>query len=200
MTHRAFALDVLACPHCGGRLRLSATLHNPGVIRKLLAHLGMARTGPSPGPARVLIGAARARRTPSCRCRAASFLPIRAVHLPLTAVVCLPRVRLTGGCARSARPEANVRCACASSGGAACRAVQGQRLSMGLMSRSRGLRTRRPPPDGAHVAFAPRLDSLTSHFFRVVWAHPMLDAGCVDCLQTTRLPQSISSDLQNSPS
>src|SRR5436309_10931791 len=83
MTHRTFALDVLACPHCGGRLRLSATLHNPGVIRKLLAHLGMARTGPSPGPARVLIGAARARRTPSCRCRAASFLPIRAVHLPL---------------------------------------------------------------------------------------------------------------------
>src|SRR5262249_5549465 len=26
LMHRAFALDVLACPHCGGRLRLIATL------------------------------------------------------------------------------------------------------------------------------------------------------------------------------
>jgi hypothetical protein len=51
LMHRAFALDVLACPHCGGRLRLIATLHDPAGIRKLLAHLGMARSGPSPGPA-----------------------------------------------------------------------------------------------------------------------------------------------------
>jgi len=51
LMHRAFAVDVLACPHCGGRLRLIATLHDPVVIRKLLAHLGMARSGPSPGPA-----------------------------------------------------------------------------------------------------------------------------------------------------
>ena len=51
LMHRAFAIDVLACPHCGGRLRLIATLHDPAVIRKLLAHLGMARSGPSPGPA-----------------------------------------------------------------------------------------------------------------------------------------------------
>jgi len=51
LMHRAFGIDVLACPHCGGRLRLIATLHDPVVIRKLLAHLGMARSGPSPGPA-----------------------------------------------------------------------------------------------------------------------------------------------------
>jgi Putative transposase len=51
LMHRAFAIDVLACPHCGGRLRLIATLHDPAVIRKLLAHLGMARSGASPGPA-----------------------------------------------------------------------------------------------------------------------------------------------------
>jgi len=51
LMHRAFALDVLACPHCGGRLRLIATLHDPAGIRKLLAHLGMASSGPSPGPA-----------------------------------------------------------------------------------------------------------------------------------------------------
>jgi len=53
--HRAFAIDALACPHCGGRLRLIATLHDPAVIRKLLAHLGiapgLAPSGPSPGPA-----------------------------------------------------------------------------------------------------------------------------------------------------
>jgi len=49
LMHRAFAIDVLACPHCGGRLRLIATLHDPAVIRKLLAHLGMARSGPSLG-------------------------------------------------------------------------------------------------------------------------------------------------------
>jgi hypothetical protein len=49
--HRAFAIDVVVCLHCGGRLRLIAMLRDPVVIRKLLAHLGMARSGPSPGPA-----------------------------------------------------------------------------------------------------------------------------------------------------
>ena len=48
LMHRAFALDVLACPQCGGRLRLIATLHDPAVIRKLLAHLGMVRSGAEP--------------------------------------------------------------------------------------------------------------------------------------------------------
>jgi hypothetical protein len=51
LMHRAFEIDVLACPHCGGRLRLIATLHDPAAIRKLLAHLGMARSGPTGGPA-----------------------------------------------------------------------------------------------------------------------------------------------------
>jgi hypothetical protein len=45
--HRAFALDVLACPRCGGRLRLIATVHDPGVVRAILAHLGLA---PAPDP------------------------------------------------------------------------------------------------------------------------------------------------------
>jgi hypothetical protein len=27
LMHRAFGIDVLACAHCGGRLRLIATLH-----------------------------------------------------------------------------------------------------------------------------------------------------------------------------
>jgi len=51
LMHRAFGIDVLACPNCGGRLRLIATLHDPVVIRKLLAHVGMSRSGPSSGPA-----------------------------------------------------------------------------------------------------------------------------------------------------
>ena len=58
LMHRAFAIDVLACPHCGGRLRLIATLHDRAVIRKLLAHLGMARSGPSLGPAPPALSAA----------------------------------------------------------------------------------------------------------------------------------------------
>ena len=58
LMHRAFAIDVLECPHCGGRLRLIATLHDPAVIRKILAHLGRAQSGQSPGPAPPESGAA----------------------------------------------------------------------------------------------------------------------------------------------
>jgi hypothetical protein len=58
LMHRAYEIDVLTCPHCGGRLRLIATLHDPAVIGKLLAHLGMARAGPSLGPAPPEFGAA----------------------------------------------------------------------------------------------------------------------------------------------
>ena len=56
--HRAFAIDVLACPHCGGRLRLIATLHDPVVIRKILAHLALCHSGQSPGRAPPGSGAA----------------------------------------------------------------------------------------------------------------------------------------------
>jgi hypothetical protein len=49
LMHRAFGIDVLACPNCGRRLRLIATLHDPAVIGKILAHLS--RSGQSPGPA-----------------------------------------------------------------------------------------------------------------------------------------------------
>jgi len=51
LMHRAFAIDVLACPRCGGRLRLIATLHDPAVIRRILAHLSFSHSGQSPGPA-----------------------------------------------------------------------------------------------------------------------------------------------------
>ena len=55
--HRAFAMDVLACGHCGGRLQLIATLHDPAVIRTILAHLALSHSGQSPGPAPPASGA-----------------------------------------------------------------------------------------------------------------------------------------------
>ncbi len=58
LMHRAFAIDVLACAHCGGRLRLIATLHDPAVMRKILAHLDLVHSGQSPGPASLESGAA----------------------------------------------------------------------------------------------------------------------------------------------
>jgi Putative transposase len=58
LMHRAFAMDVLACGHCGGRLRLIATLHDPAVIRKILAHRALAHSGQSPGPVPPESGAA----------------------------------------------------------------------------------------------------------------------------------------------
>ena len=58
LMHRAFGIDVLACPHCGGRFRLIATLHDPAVIRKILAHLALSHSGQSPGPAPPASGAA----------------------------------------------------------------------------------------------------------------------------------------------
>ncbi len=58
LMHRAFAIDVLACPQCGGRLRLIATLHDPAVIRKILGHLAPSYAGQSPGPAPPELGVA----------------------------------------------------------------------------------------------------------------------------------------------
>jgi uncharacterized protein YbaR (Trm112 family) len=37
---RSFDLDVLACPRCGGRLRVIATIQAPVAVRTILAHLG----------------------------------------------------------------------------------------------------------------------------------------------------------------
>ena len=56
--HRAFGIDVLACAQCGDRLRLIATLHDPAVIRKIIAHLALGHSGQSSGPAPPESGAA----------------------------------------------------------------------------------------------------------------------------------------------
>lgn len=52
MLRRTFELDILACPDCGGRLRLVATIEERAVIEKILAHLGLPVDLPSAAPAR----------------------------------------------------------------------------------------------------------------------------------------------------
>jgi uncharacterized protein YbaR (Trm112 family) len=51
----AFAIDVLACPECDGRLRLLATIEDPIVVDKILRHLDLPveapMTAPAPTPA-----------------------------------------------------------------------------------------------------------------------------------------------------
>ena len=51
LMRRVFALDILACPRCGGRLRVTATVQEPVVVRAILAHLGLAPSPDNPGPA-----------------------------------------------------------------------------------------------------------------------------------------------------
>jgi hypothetical protein len=50
LMRRAFDLDVLRCPRCAGQMELLATIDDPAVIARILAHLGLpeARDGPEP--------------------------------------------------------------------------------------------------------------------------------------------------------
>jgi uncharacterized protein YbaR (Trm112 family) len=48
---RVFDLDVLACPRCGGRLRVVATVRDPRAVRAILAHRARAAERPGPAPA-----------------------------------------------------------------------------------------------------------------------------------------------------
>jgi len=41
LMRRAFDLDVLRCPRCGGRMELIATVDDPAVIHRILAHLAL---------------------------------------------------------------------------------------------------------------------------------------------------------------
>lgn len=52
LMRRAFEFDVLACPRCGGRMRLIATIEDPRVIRRILAHLGLPTEPSDPCPFR----------------------------------------------------------------------------------------------------------------------------------------------------
>ena len=53
LLQRTFAIDVLACPDCGGRLRFLATIEDRAVIEKILRHLDLPIDPPAPTPARV---------------------------------------------------------------------------------------------------------------------------------------------------
>jgi hypothetical protein len=55
---RAFEIDVLTCPQCGGRMVLIATIDHPAVVRKILTHLGLSTEVPEPRPARPPPGSA----------------------------------------------------------------------------------------------------------------------------------------------
>ena len=52
MLERTFAIDVLACPKCGGRLKFLETIEPRAVIEKILTHLGLPIEAPAAAPAR----------------------------------------------------------------------------------------------------------------------------------------------------
>jgi hypothetical protein len=47
---RIFAVDVLECPRCRGRMRIAAAIDQPEVIAKILTHLGLPARAPPPEP------------------------------------------------------------------------------------------------------------------------------------------------------
>ena len=49
---RAFSIDVLKCPRCGGQRELIAFITDGLVIRKILTHLGLPTEPPRIAPAR----------------------------------------------------------------------------------------------------------------------------------------------------
>jgi hypothetical protein len=50
LMQRVFAVDVLECPRCRGRLRILAGIHPPGPTRAILEHLGLPARAPPPVP------------------------------------------------------------------------------------------------------------------------------------------------------
>ncbi|MCI0549160.1 MAG: transposase, partial [Candidatus Rokubacteria bacterium] len=52
LMHRVFAIDVLACPRCGGRLRVLAAIHPPETSRAILECLELHSRAPPTEPAR----------------------------------------------------------------------------------------------------------------------------------------------------
>jgi hypothetical protein len=49
-----FAIEVLACAQCGGRLRLIATIEDPVIVDRILRHIGLPTDLPDLLPARSL--------------------------------------------------------------------------------------------------------------------------------------------------
>jgi hypothetical protein len=52
LMRQAFATDVLACPRCGGRMVVLATIDDPAVITRILTHLELSLDSGEPAPSR----------------------------------------------------------------------------------------------------------------------------------------------------
>ena len=52
LMRRSFGIDTLACPRCGGRLRLIALIDEASVIERILRHLRLPTEVPTPRPGR----------------------------------------------------------------------------------------------------------------------------------------------------
>jgi hypothetical protein len=52
LLRRSFEVDVLACPSCGGRLRVIGEVTEPGTVGRVLAALGMPAEAPRAARAR----------------------------------------------------------------------------------------------------------------------------------------------------
>jgi hypothetical protein len=52
LMRRTFGFEVLACPRCGGRLRLVALIEQASVVQRILRHLGLPTEVPEARPAR----------------------------------------------------------------------------------------------------------------------------------------------------
>ena len=52
LMRRAYESDVLACPQCGGRMVVLATIDDPAVIQRILRHLGLSLDTGDPVSAR----------------------------------------------------------------------------------------------------------------------------------------------------
>ena len=48
---RVFAVDVLECPRCGGKMTILATIHPPEATTAILESLGLAARAPPRDPA-----------------------------------------------------------------------------------------------------------------------------------------------------
>ena len=49
---RVWPWDVLVCPHCAGRRRLLAAIHDPVSIERVLVAMGLPTAAPEMAPAR----------------------------------------------------------------------------------------------------------------------------------------------------
>ena len=52
LLRRSLKLDVLACPKCGGRMKVIATITEPGLVRRILRSMGLSAEIPARAPPR----------------------------------------------------------------------------------------------------------------------------------------------------